>query len=786
MNAQGPNPPVPSYLRVPRLIYLARILQLCFFPLATVLVGDVVLIFVPQAREALQGFEGGALSFQGAALWVAFVLWMTSAWYVARLLLGRRFKPDLVGICRSPTFARNVALGLPRILAGLAALPVPIAMLLNQELRPFGVVMIVTAVVLLVGLTYRRQWARSRGDEWLKEWEVRGNEDFERFDRLSSGAWRFIGILFAISLLLLIALPCGMEVIARPIGSAALLLFALMAWTIFGGFVLTYLPKYLGYPAVTWILLVALCFYPVNENHYVARDSLVAGATQQPTSDIATVFGQWLLAHPQDPNAPVIFIAAAGGASRAAYWTTSALGMLEDESRGLAYPLSKNTFLISGVSGGSLGAAAYVSAVDLTRRTTNTSLHCTDVRRLADDFTGRDDLASVIGLLLFPDLLQRFLPWRWTFWDRSRGLEQVWARDWAVVAKPCLVDGKPPPNPWTQRLTDLYSASPKSSVLPVLAVNSTALRNGLPVLESNFTLSRADVVQVFSGKLATQTLTLAQAVHNSARFPYVSPAGFVYMKQPCQPPDKGCPPNFVYWDRLGDGGYMEASGAFMVAEVLRELAARCLIRHTSADQPKIGDTLEDEKCSKAAVTRFITWDQVRVLIVDNTPTHGPLYLCELGRRDGDFSAPREMRLQNGIEEGYENRPPLADVTFPIVGAFSTQAGRGESAELDLLELMQSNDRAAFASPGEVLCAKGFAELRLPYPSDGQSTPSMDWMLSSLSRQFIDKVLDHPQKAPPQYKGDAYAQLDQNLGRVLSWLKVRPLPHAAVSSHPGQS
>lgn len=755
--AQGPIPPVPGNVGIPRLIYLARILQLCFFPLATVLAGDVVLIFVPQAREALQGFPAGALSPQGAALWVAFVLWMTSAWYVARLLLGRRFNPDLVGICRSPTFAHHIALGLPRVLAGLAALPVPIALLWEPALRPFGAVMIITGIVLLVGLVYRRRWARVRRYKWIEAWsQVSGFEDFERFDKLSCGAWTFIGMLFAISLALLIALPSGMEAIARPIGSAALLLYALMSWTIFGGFVLTYLPKYLGFPAVTWVLLVAVFFAPVNENHYVARDSRVEGAMQQPTSDLATLFEKWLLTHPSDPKAPVIFIAASGGASRAAYWTTSALGKLEDESRGYAYPLSTNTFLISGVSGGSLGAAAYVTAVDLTRRTHIASSGCPSVRQLADEFTGRDDLATVIGLLLFPDLLQRFLPWRWTYWDRSRGLEQVWARDWAAVAKPCVVDGKPPSNPWTQRLTDLYPATPQSPALPILALNSTALRNGLPVLESNFTLSRADVVQVFSSKLATQTLTLAQAVHNSARFPYVSPAGFVYMKQPCDPPDNGCQPKFVYWDRLGDGGYMEASGAFMVAEVLRELAERCLIRQAPAD----------EKCSSAANERFITWDQVRVLIVDNTPTHGPLYLCELGQED--VSAPRYMRLQNGIEEGYENRPPIADLTFPIVGAFETQAGRGEAAELDLLELMQSNESSTFASPGRVLCAKGFAELRMPYPSDGQPTPSMDWMLSSSSRGFIDKVLDNPRKAPSNYKGDAYAQLDRNLARVRSW------------------
>jgi len=46
----------PDGEKIPRLIYLARVLQLCFFPVATVLLGDIVLLFIPQAKEALRAF----------------------------------------------------------------------------------------------------------------------------------------------------------------------------------------------------------------------------------------------------------------------------------------------------------------------------------------------------------------------------------------------------------------------------------------------------------------------------------------------------------------------------------------------------------------------------------------------------------------------------------------------------------------------------------------------------------------------------------------------------------
>ncbi len=739
--------------RIPRLIYLARTLRLCFFPVATVVAGDFVLLFVPQAQEALRAFgDGSRFASQVISLWVAYVLWMLAAWYVARLLLGRRFDPDLLGLCISSRFARKVASWLPRTLAVLAALPVPVDLLLDPELRTTGALLVVTGVLVLLGLVLRRRWARGRCHEWVSRWQVREPESTESFERLSAGAWAFIAVLFVVSYGLLIALPLGMETVARPIGSPAILLYALMSWAIFGGFVLTYLPKSLGYPAITWLLLVALIvFARWNENHLVARGT---GADNAPPQPVSRVFADWLARRP-DPQAPVIFIAAAGGASRAAYWTTSALGLLEDDSRSHAYPLSTSTFLISGVSGGSVGAAAFVAAVDLTRRTGVSTPRCRNVRKLADALTGRDDLATILGLSLFPDMFQRFLPFPVRAWDRSRGLEEVWGRDWAATAAACTVGGEPP-NPWTRPLTAWYSAPSGPPELPVLALNSTAMNAGLPVLESNFQLSIADEVQIFSPRLATRTLTLAEAVHNSARFPYVSPAGVVLMTPPQSSTRGSSPGKLMYWDRLGDGGYVEASGTFTVAEVIRELSRAGLIRDAAnPGQCVRGDPKLMQDC-------FVTRQQIHVLVLDNTPTPGAAYLCAPG--EAKPNAVRQGLPQNSIVPGNEAWPPLADATFPILGAFQTQGGRGKAAQLDLLGLI-----------GE--CTDRFAELRMPMPTDGQAEPSMNWMLSGTSRKFIYRVLSKPDEA----KGGAYAQLAQNLRRVRSWFgPIAPAPSRQIA------
>src|SRR5262249_19054847 len=124
---------------IPRVIYLGRVLELCFYPLAAVVLGDIVLLLVPQAREALLAFgDDGQFGTQVVAFEVAFVLWMISAWYVARLLVGRRFDPDLIGSCSKPQFAARVAKWLPRALALLAGLPIAVRITWRGEASWLG------------------------------------------------------------------------------------------------------------------------------------------------------------------------------------------------------------------------------------------------------------------------------------------------------------------------------------------------------------------------------------------------------------------------------------------------------------------------------------------------------------------------------------------------------------------------------------------------------------------------------------------------------------------------
>ena len=714
---------------IPRLIYLARILNLCFFPLATVILGNLAILYISQAQEALLAFDDGIngrwrITPQSFSFVVAYVVWMVAAWYVARLLVGKRFDPDLVGACSSPSFADGLAKHLPRLLALFAGLPIAIFLLTKTQLPGLGLATTLACALVYIGVVFRRTWGRRQGHQWLANWGRNGGENIERFDDLSGGAWLFIAALFAISFGIWLALPIWMAPFARWVGAPALLLFALMAWTVFGGFILTYLPKSFHVPSLNWVAAVALLvFWHWNENHLVAPPT--PGVVNGSRQELGVTFVDWLR-HRPNPQAPVIFVSSSGGASRAAYWSTSALGKLEDEARANSKGFADNIFVISGISGGSLGAAAFVTSLDLVRKSPPGGA-CAKVRAIADSFTGQDHLSTVVGLMLFPDLFQRFLPMPVAAWDRSRGLEETWARDWSTVMRNCATAAASAPNPWEREFTLLYPATGGTGPrLPALALSSTALSSGQAVMQTTFTLKRTDSFDLLDNKLATQSLTLAQAVHNSARFPYVSPAGLVKLAA-----------DHSTWDRLGDGGYVEASGTLTLGQVIESLADQHLIR--AGDTP----TACESDC------------QVRILILDNTPTYGGNLLCG-APIPGDSAGKRVEEPQNTFLAGPKPWPPGPDFMAPLDGSFSTRGGRSVSAQMDLHALAGG-------------CTPRFAELRLPSAPAGSEDPSMDWMLNARSRGAIDSVLDGPDpNAKYQQSFNPQVALKQNMDIVRSW------------------
>ena len=157
----------------------------------------------------------------------------------------------------------------------------------------------------------------------------------------------------------------------RALGAPALVLFALGSWVVFGAVVLTYLPKvYLRVPLTPLPLVLFVLFAPLNDNHIVGRAGPGTIAGNAPRLGLDVWLQQWLAGPGADGKRPLVLVAVAGGASRAAYRAARGAGAAElGEQENVNF--ADSVFTISGTSGGALGASTFVAALDARRRATD-------------------------------------------------------------------------------------------------------------------------------------------------------------------------------------------------------------------------------------------------------------------------------------------------------------------------------------------------------------------------------------------------------------------------------
>lgn len=739
-----PEPPPPPAAGpaaegdVPWVLYLLRVLWLCAFPVGVVAAGVIVLLQVDQARETLLALEVGSL--QTAILVMAFALWLMLSWYTSRLLLDRRFKPDTLGECERPRFAEGLRRWLPRALVLGGGLPIAAFFLLQSRERLIGVALLAVTAGLYLFVCKRRAWVLRLGDHSalarLLCLDARRDAiaAMAREDRMSTPSRVLVALVLLLQWAIFAALLVWPEGTARTIGAPALVLLAMGSWTVFGGILLTYVPKALiRVPLTPLPLLLFVAFAPLNDNHLVADPERSAATPLAPRQPTEAWLQAWMRTTGADGKRPLVLVAVTGGASRAAYWGSAALARLQALGDEQGVNFADSVFAISGTSGGALGAATFVAALDARRQAADAAA-CTPWN-LVREFTGRDHLATPVGYLLYPDFAQRFLPVAFAGADRSLALEEVWTRDWPLaLASQCPPGPQARPNPWSEPATALHARANATQWLPLLALNTTALSRGQRVYQADFLMPTADGIDLFDSTLGLEIdrLTLAQAVHNSARFPYISPAAAVRFQEAHRDAEN----NDVgrIWDRLGDGGYVEASATLTLSDMLRDLEASGRIK---ACKP------EDDCAAQGILDR----SRLRLLLLVNSPSQVDDWLCRDAPTSPD-AMPLDGRRYRATHMG------LNEVVAPVQGILNSNNAHGRDAMVDLIKRV--------GGCGQV------AELRLPaVPS--QRPPSMNWMLNATSRAQIDDAL--LEKVPGKDAGAALAaaQLSLHLRQAKGWL-----------------
>jgi len=547
-------------------------LKPCRVAILFVLAGLAFLLLASQgedvARALAERRTNDEISSQAFFFFAATLAWSLSACYWARTLLSLR----LPGMDLVDRRSQGVRIWTPRLLGVFAALGVAAAFHkaaagyaadehpeVKQLLQFYGSWCAAGALGFLMFVCLRRPFARAAYRvlkfEALNLPRAHEQEHGTLHLRQLGGLtrWLLAGTILA-SVILFILMVLAVQDVAPVLGSAAIVLFAAAGWIAVAS-ALDYAGMRFHLPVFSALLVMAVVFSAWNDNHAVRtlHEDQVANR-----EGLRKHLAEWMdrneAAFGSGQAVPLFVVDAEGGGIRAAYWTVTVLGEIQNRHPSFA----SHVFSVSGVSGGSLGAAVFVALLNESReRESHQRAAPLDIKTTGQQILGEDFLSPAIAAILYPDLVQRFLPVAIPAFNRALTLEKSWERAWQKhvqgrnrMSEPFerLWKGPEEPGPWT----------------PALLLNATWVETGKRIIASNISVAkgeyREDFVDVEDAHafFAPRAIALSTAAHMSARFTYVSPAGSLQR-------------DGKTYGRVVDGGYFENSGATTTLAVLQKI-----------------------------------------------------------------------------------------------------------------------------------------------------------------------------------------------------------------------
>jgi hypothetical protein len=275
--------------------------------------------------------------------------------------------------------------------------------------------------------------------------------------------------------------------------------------------------------------------------------------------DLLRASRTWRMANDRVGRKTLVVVTASGGGIQATAWTAEVLSRLHERYA----DFTPRVRLISGVSGGSLGTALYLSQwEDLANGEEHVGEE-TPARRLRTLSRHSGLEASAAGIA-FPDFLRlAFPPIVHPTMDRGWALEQEWGR--------LLEDSR---EGWGRKSLRELAGPMARGEMPVAVFNAVLAESGqrltiCPLASPPLPREPGgprDFVELFGDEA---DLRLCTAVRLSAGFPYVSPLSRAWRESGARRkyPD-GSPARDYH---VVDGGYVDSEGAFTLIRWLREL-----------------------------------------------------------------------------------------------------------------------------------------------------------------------------------------------------------------------
>ncbi|MGB5082669.1 MAG: hypothetical protein WBO23_18235 [Burkholderiales bacterium] len=538
-----------------------HVVDVCQFSLL-VLIAGVALLFAGQGQDLLLSTAEDEKYF---VLVLGLLMWAFSIWLWTRTLLEIRFpttpanEPVLLTKYRSRT---------PRVLGLLPFVFGALALAYAGDPASRYVWLTLLAGVLFAVFVVFRRWAGRTAAGIVSRAQPQRSrlwvEEMEPGAPARENLWTELGTLDVAALLLLAAgvvmFVWGM-IDPLGMGNSFNALILLMAWgaTFLPlGSLISYYGNLWRLPFVTVLVVLALASSTWNDNHAIRPLPGDAAALRVTAGE---ALDAWAKVHcpPESPGkdcGALVVVATAGGGIRAAYWTGTVLGHLEDRLASF----HDRVFAISGVSGGSVGASVYRAIVAGAG-----AGNCEGkVLKCSNEVLSRDYLSPLSASLLYRDLLQWFIPVA-LLPGRAQTLETAWERGVAEITGTRMFGesfaslGRPGQTPW-----------------PALLLNATRSENGRRLVASTVRIDKEPAFKLARDQLIElgYDIRLSSAAHNSARFPYVSPAGSWHEGKG---EDKTAG---KILGRVQDGGLFENYGAVTALEILQLAEQRLGKRYT--------------------------------------------------------------------------------------------------------------------------------------------------------------------------------------------------------------
>lgn len=313
-------------------------------------------------------------------------------------------------------------------------------------------------------------------------------------------------------------------------GKPGLVIITALAVFTFAAILIHFISNRLRFPIFTLILGAAfLLFGRWNNNHHIQLlDTNQAGFIPDSLRLPDTAFAdRWLdqfdASLDSTKRDTIFLVAAEGGGIRNCYWTYRVLHEMS-----LRIPrFHERTFAATGVSGGSIGIGFYYNYLRLAPAQLATEKYLSRI-------CGADYLTGITYGLLFPDLLQRFLPVAIPAWDRARYLTNDFDRAFTTQLNQARVDaGVPVENEGylSRNFLEPWYANGKTEKplrSPALLFNTVVNELGTKGIFSPFKLSPQyfpDVVDLLGE--CQVSVPMKEAMGSSARFPLLTPPGLI-------------------------------------------------------------------------------------------------------------------------------------------------------------------------------------------------------------------------------------------------------------------